>query len=201
APAVLAVDIYDKGGLTPNLSPDFCRIWVVIEGYLNLLLLAAIHILMVMRVHALWGNQRKLRYALTIAYILYFTSSFGILTAGLLETARTIQFERLLVHACWTTIPRYLWSVWIPALILECIIFALTAIRAWQYSNDGMQIPIVHALYRDGFQYFIGIMRILHIVSATGVVHCAPNAGRPAEIWYHGFQDRTEPSIVLRQSK
>ncbi|KAG8794720.1 hypothetical protein FRC12_022235 [Ceratobasidium sp. 428] len=50
------------------------------------------------------------------------------------------------------------WSVWIPALILECIMFALTAVRAWQYSKDGMQIPIVKALYRDGFQYFIGIM-------------------------------------------
>ncbi|KAG9080621.1 hypothetical protein FS749_007956, partial [Ceratobasidium sp. UAMH 11750] len=107
-PAVLAVDIYDKGGLTRRVGRDFCRVWVIIEGYLNLLLLASIHVLMVMRVHALWGNQRRLRHALVIAYILYFVTSFAILTAGLLETARTIKFEPFLVHACWTVIPKYL---------------------------------------------------------------------------------------------
>ncbi|KAG8714460.1 hypothetical protein FRC09_017588 [Ceratobasidium sp. 395] len=176
APAVLAVDIYDKGGLTRNLSRDFCRLWVVIEGYLNLLLLAAIHVLMVMRVHALWGNQRKLRHVLVIAFTLYFVTSFAILTADKsVPPLGTIKFEHLLLHACWTTIPRYLWSVWIPALILECIMFALTAVRAWQYSKDGMQIPIVKALYRDGFQYFIGIMCIVYVVSIVGVVYRAPN--------------------------
>ncbi|KAG8717797.1 hypothetical protein FRC08_006630 [Ceratobasidium sp. 394] len=53
------------------------------------------------------------------------------------------------------------WAVWIPAVILECFIFTITAIRAWQYSTSAVayiQLPLVRTLYRDGFQYFIVIM-------------------------------------------
>ncbi|QRV78145.1 hypothetical protein RhiJN_06160 [Ceratobasidium sp. AG-Ba] len=42
APVVLAIDIYDKGGLTRHVSRTFCRNWVMVEGYLNLSLLAAV---------------------------------------------------------------------------------------------------------------------------------------------------------------
>ncbi|QRV92941.1 hypothetical protein RhiJN_20959 [Ceratobasidium sp. AG-Ba] len=50
---------------------------------------------MLMRLHALWGNQRKIRYISIIAFLLYFASSFAILTAGLLETARTVSYASL----------------------------------------------------------------------------------------------------------
>ncbi|KAG9085954.1 hypothetical protein FRC06_003346 [Ceratobasidium sp. 370] len=177
APVVLAVDIYDKGGLTRHVSREFCRTWVIIEGYLNLLLLAAIHVLMVMRVHALWGNQRWLRHVLVVAYSLYFATSFAILTAGLLEIART------------------------------CIIFALTAVRAWQYAADGMQLPIVHALYKDGFQYFIGIMLCTLFPSlvwsiAPPTLVALPKYGTMGNYYQRvGIQDRAQSSSVLCQSE
>ncbi|KAG8717796.1 hypothetical protein FRC08_006629 [Ceratobasidium sp. 394] len=42
-PLVLAVDVYDKGGLARHLTIPYCRTWFIMEGYLNFLLLASVH--------------------------------------------------------------------------------------------------------------------------------------------------------------
>lgn len=157
-PLILAVDVYDKGGLTKHLDERFCHIWFIMEGYLNFMLLAAVHALMTMRVNVLWGNKRKMRCFLIAAYTLYFTVTFAILTPGMFQAVGGIKPEEILLHSCWGKIVGYFWLIWVPALVLECIIFTLTAIRAWQDSTTDLQPPIMRTLYRDGFQYFIVIM-------------------------------------------
>ncbi|KAG9075163.1 hypothetical protein FRC06_010241, partial [Ceratobasidium sp. 370] len=107
-PLVLAVDVYDKGGLARHLTTPYCRTWFIMEGYLNLCLLASVHgkpiillpmvilitlqiapALMLMRANALWGNSTRMRRGLVAAYILYLTSTFALLTAGLFQTVVT----------------------------------------------------------------------------------------------------------------
>ncbi|KAF8596169.1 hypothetical protein BDV93DRAFT_528223 [Ceratobasidium sp. AG-I] len=157
-PLILAVDVYDKGGLSKHLDERFCQIWFILEGYLNFMLLAAVHALTAMRVNVLWGNKPKMRCALIIAYILYFSITFAILTPAMFQSVATIKPEEILLHSCWGKIVGYIWLIWIPALVLELMIFTLTAIRAWQDSAANLQLPITRTLYRDGFQYFVVIM-------------------------------------------
>ncbi|KAG9105596.1 hypothetical protein FRC07_009160, partial [Ceratobasidium sp. 392] len=71
-PLVLAVDIYDKGGLASFLPQSFCVNWYYGESLWNLLSFGMIHGLVALRVHAIWGRPRWLSITLIILYILYF---------------------------------------------------------------------------------------------------------------------------------
>ncbi|KAF8596179.1 hypothetical protein BDV93DRAFT_611045 [Ceratobasidium sp. AG-I] len=177
-PLILAVDIYDKGGLTKNLDNQFCKVWFVVEGYLNFLLFAVIHGIMVMRVSALYGNRKEVSIPLYTAYALYFLSTFSIVTPGMLQAvskldsrvafcciphiasrpAESFYSENMLLHACWGKLVDYFWVTWIPALLLETLVFCLTAWKAWQHSQANMNVPVAKTLYRDGFQYFFVIV-------------------------------------------
>ncbi|CEL54322.1 hypothetical protein RSOLAG1IB_06972 [Rhizoctonia solani AG-1 IB] len=157
-PLILAVDIYDKGGLTKELNTQFCKIWFVAEGYMNFLLLAVIHFLMVMRVNALYGKRQKIAYTLHIAYALYFIATFSIVTPGMLQAVKTFYAENQFLHVCWGQLVDYFWITWVPALLLETFIFGLTAYKAWTYSREQMIVPVARTLYRDGFQYYIVIL-------------------------------------------
>ncbi|CAE6338959.1 unnamed protein product, partial [Rhizoctonia solani] len=157
-PLILAVDIYDKGGLTKELNTQFCKIWFVAEGYMNFLLLAVIHFLMVMRVNALYGKRQKVAYVLHIAYVLYFIATFSIITPGMFQAVKTFYAENQFLHVCWGQLVDYFWVTWVPALCLETFIFGLTAYKAWTYSREQMVVPVARTLYRDGFQYYIVIL-------------------------------------------
>lgn len=157
-PLILAVDVYDKGGLTEKLNGNFCKIWFVAEGYMNFLLLAAVHALMVMRVGALYGNRRHVQYFLCTTYALYFLATFSILTPGMFQAVKTFYPEDKFLHVCWGKLTDYFWLTWVPALILESLVFALTAFKAWTHVQESMHVPIARTLYRDGFQYFIVIL-------------------------------------------
>ncbi|KAF8746992.1 hypothetical protein RHS02_00426, partial [Rhizoctonia solani] len=170
APLILAVDIYDKGGLTRQLNTQvrvlsvtlvylvvlkntqFCKVWFVAEGYMNFLLLAVIHFLMVMRVNALYGKRRKIAFTVHIAYVLYFIATFSIVTPGMFQAV----MQTSLLEA--STAESGFWVTWLPALFLETFLFGLTAYKAWTYSREKMVVPVARTLYRDGFQYYIVIL-------------------------------------------
>ncbi|CAE6461802.1 unnamed protein product [Rhizoctonia solani] len=157
-PLILAVDIYDKGGLTEQLNTQFCKVWFVAEGYMNFLLLAVIHLLMVVRVNALYGKHQKITYLLYTAYALYFTTTFAIITPGMFQALKTFYAENQFLHVCWGQLVDYFWLVWVPALVLETFLFGLTAYKAWSYSQEQMNVPVARTLYRDGFQYYVVII-------------------------------------------
>ncbi|KAJ1302543.1 hypothetical protein OPQ81_002860 [Rhizoctonia solani] len=174
-PLILAVDIYDKGGLTRQLSTRFCKIWFVAEGYMNFLLLAVIHcmdtnsslltpyqsvpiVLMVIRVNALYGKRKKIARVLYTAYALYFVATFSIITPGMFQALKTFYAENQFLHVCWGKLVDYFWLTWVPALALETLVFGLTAYKAWSFSREKMNVPVARTLYHDGFQYYIVVL-------------------------------------------
>ncbi|CAE6469176.1 unnamed protein product [Rhizoctonia solani] len=192
-PLILAVDIYDKGGLTEHLNTQFCKIWFVAEGYMNFLLLAVIHLLMVIRVNALYGKRKKIASVLYTAYALYFIATFSVLTPGMIQTLKTFYAENQFLHVCWGTIVGYFWLTWVPALALETLVFGLTAYKAWLYSQEQMNVPVARTLYRDGFQYYIVVMLctlfpLLVWTEAPSTLHAMPKYAGMAIINVMGFR-------------
>ncbi|KAG8698239.1 hypothetical protein FRC09_007338 [Ceratobasidium sp. 395] len=51
-----------------------------------LVLVVDVYALMLMRANALWGNTIRIRRALIAAFVLYLTSTFALLTAGMFQT-------------------------------------------------------------------------------------------------------------------
>ena len=68
------------------------------------------------------------------------------------------------LNVCFGHIVTYVYWVWVPPLILEATLFALTVLKAIRQSRESVRImPVAQVLYRDGFIYFVVISRKLFI--------------------------------------
>ncbi|KAG9109210.1 hypothetical protein FRC07_008354, partial [Ceratobasidium sp. 392] len=47
------------------------------------------------------------------------------------------------------------WTCWIPALLFESFLFALTVMKAIEHSKESINTPVLYVLYRDGAVYFV----------------------------------------------
>ncbi|CUA70844.1 hypothetical protein RSOLAG22IIIB_04326 [Rhizoctonia solani] len=154
-PIILAIDVYDKGGLASHLSTQFCQVWFVIEGYLNVLSFAGS--LVAMRVYAVWGRRKWVSILLWSGGTLYIVGTLSIISPGLFQILDQVA-PNPIFNVCFGTITTYFWTVWIPPIIFEVIIFTLTIIKAIEHRHKNVKTPVAYTLYRDGFLYFIVIM-------------------------------------------
>ncbi|KEP46762.1 dephospho-CoA kinase [Rhizoctonia solani 123E] len=157
-PIILGVDLYDKGGLASHLSIKFCQVWFVIEGYLNVLSFAAVHALVAMRVNAVWGRRKWVTILLWTGGTLYIVGTLSIISPGIFQVLVMKVAPNPIFNVCFGTITTYFWTVWIPPIIFEVIIFTLTIIKAIEHRHKNVKTPVAYILYRDGFLYFLVIM-------------------------------------------
>lgn len=156
-PIILGIDLYDKGGLASHLSVDFCQKWFVIEGYLNVFSFAAVHALVAMRVNAVWGRRKWVTILLWVTGGLYMVGTLAIISPGLFQVLDQVA-PNPIFNVCFGTITTYFWTVWIPPILFELVIFSLTIIKAIEHRHRNVKTPVAYTLYRDGFLYFIVIM-------------------------------------------
>ncbi|KAG8954746.1 hypothetical protein FRC04_011179 [Tulasnella sp. 424] len=156
-PVVLAVDIYDKLGGAKDLSVAVIVTWVVGELVLHVSSHASIHALVVIRVNALWGNRPMIRWPLYGTWLMYFVLTLSIaLAAGIVNIA-TFRPDPV-INICYSIVGNFVFWVWVPPLILEFVLFALTVAKAFQQNRRVISsMPIAYVLYRDGALYFIVI--------------------------------------------
>ncbi|KAB5591497.1 hypothetical protein CTheo_5054 [Ceratobasidium theobromae] len=175
-PIILGIDMYDKGGLASHLTGKFCQRWFVTEGYLNVLSFAAVHALVAMRVNAVWGRRKWVTTLLWISGILYLVGTLAIISPGMFQVLDQVT-PNPIFNVCFGTITSYFWTVWLPPIIFEIIIFSLTIIKAVEHRHKNVKTPVAYILYRDGFFYFLIIMsaydrtcRICRQIDGAGLV-------------------------------
>ncbi|KAG9019169.1 Phosphotransferase enzyme [Tulasnella sp. 427] len=177
-PLVLIVDLYDKMGVTTDLtvgvivsphkfltcSTTFlhpfrcsCKTWVVGEIVFHVLSHASIHALVVIRVIALWGGQPLVRWSLYAGWLVYFAITFSIaLATGIIHIASFRPAP--IINICFSVVGNFVFWVWVPPLILEFALFGLTIVKASKQSHRAITtMPIAYVLYRDGALYFVVI--------------------------------------------
>ncbi|RDX54440.1 hypothetical protein OH76DRAFT_962163 [Lentinus brumalis] len=152
-PIMLALDIYESFG-NAAASITFCKVWTVVQGYLTIASYISIHAIVAWRVYAIYNGQRWVCRLLWIAGFLNFAISAGITTASLIPT---IAHLRPYHHACVGSAPNYIWSIWLPSVVFETLLFALT-IRAMFIQGQRESLSSLSLLlYRDGMLYFIAV--------------------------------------------
>ncbi|CAE6354585.1 unnamed protein product [Rhizoctonia solani] len=156
-PIVLAIDLYDKGGIATYSSHTFCITWYFAEAMWYIVSFGITHVLVAMRVMAIWGRPRWIVFLLSSLWLAYFCSTLGILLASLITKAHTVHFEPLL-RVCYLNIAPFLWSCWIPPLLLEIVLFTLSCIQALRAGKFTPRTPIIHVLFRDGALHFVVIL-------------------------------------------
>ncbi|KAH7101632.1 hypothetical protein BKA62DRAFT_171912 [Auriculariales sp. MPI-PUGE-AT-0066] len=176
-PAILAVDLYDKGGLstgmTQQMPVDVAIRWLGDPYFLRLDTLSVDatrfwigwsaadyhdHLgIVTLRVWTVYGRSRRLLAVFLVAFLAYFATTAYIWAISAAVISKTIFPSPVIVHICYTVIPDYMWWLWVPSIIYECVIFFATLWKAWEHHRVNLNTPILSVLYRDGFIYFFVI--------------------------------------------
>ncbi|KZW00921.1 hypothetical protein EXIGLDRAFT_761215 [Exidia glandulosa HHB12029] len=110
-----------------------------------------------LRVWTLYGRSRLVLFVFILLFSAYFGATAVVWGLAAAEISETIYPSPLLVNLCYTVIPPWMWYLWLPSIVFECVIFLLTVYKAWQHWQTDINTPILTVLYRDGFVYFFVI--------------------------------------------
>jgi len=155
-PLMLVVDLFEMFGL-PSASPTvatFCKVWTAVQGYLTIASFMSIHVIVALRVYAMHNGRKWIGRTLWIACTIYFLSSTSIITVA---TAHLIPGLEPELHSCVGKIPSYLWLAWLPSVIFESILFALTVYAMMAGNRRRSFNTLTLILYRDGLLYFFAV--------------------------------------------
>ncbi|KAG8960142.1 hypothetical protein FRC03_007007 [Tulasnella sp. 419] len=157
APLVLAVDVYDKGGMAKILSGQFCASWFWIESYMQIMFHAMIHAIVALRVRAIWGLKPFINWILGISFVFYLSVTVTLTALGNAPLTARFYFNELF-HLCYVDkLTEWFYWVWVPSLLFEAVLFTLTIVKAIQYRRRNTLLPVTRILYRDGIIYFVVI--------------------------------------------
>ncbi|KAL5526524.1 hypothetical protein ACEPAF_8248 [Sanghuangporus sanghuang] len=144
-PLMLAVDIYDRLGLASSPSH---------HAYLTFISFMSLHGLVAMRIHALFGGGKRMKLLLWSSWVVYVILTMILLGIALWHGQATLTVEPYF-NTCYEEISSMLWTVWLPSLLLESLLFTLTTLKAIREAKNNVYHPITSILYRDGILYFL----------------------------------------------
>jgi len=153
-PFTIAFGIYGWSGQATWISVDSCKIYVLVDAYTMLAFFCSLHWMVAMRAWALWSRTLTTGLVIWGSFFLYLGSTVAITAKALLTYKPTPVFG---TNVCYGDLPNYLWTIWLPSIVFETVIFGITALKAVQHSKKRVETPILTVLYRDGFLYFIFI--------------------------------------------
>ncbi|KAI0826672.1 hypothetical protein BC628DRAFT_250289 [Trametes gibbosa] len=152
-PVVLALDIYESFG-NAAASIVFCKVWTVIQSYVTIVSYISIHATVAWRLYAIFNGKAWVAWVLWIAGFLNFAISAGITTASLVPIIANLRPYH---NACVGSVPNYIWSIWLPSVFFETLLFGLT-ITAMLYQGQHRSLTSLSLLlYRDGMLYFVAV--------------------------------------------
>ncbi|KAI0311641.1 hypothetical protein OF83DRAFT_741591 [Amylostereum chailletii] len=165
--------IYNRGRLS-------CTFWYRWQGWTNVCISAALtEIILILRLRALYANDRRVTVVVVVCFILTTCASALImgfaLSSGHGFTVDVIEWEGHL-YCIGTNIPKFLPAYFGPVFAFEALLGGLAAykwIRDTSGANRGMVIPaLMKTLVRDSCVYFIW-MTAMYSVTAT-IWACVP---------------------------
>lgn len=154
-PWILFVDAYEFLCLSESSSLVFCKTWTILQGYCTVSSYLSAHVLVAMRVYAIYGGRRWIRIVLWTAGTILTVSGLILCTVGLVATIAAMQPDDIV---CVSIIPSYLWTAYLPSVIFETVLFALTMHVAVSRMSAREDISdLLLTLFRDGILYFLAV--------------------------------------------
>ncbi|CAL1711026.1 unnamed protein product [Somion occarium] len=150
-PLMLIVDIYEFFGVADD-SEMFCKVWTCLQSFLTVASFMSIHVIVALRIYALYNGRRWIGRLLWTSGTIYLLSSASIIT---IAQVQLIPDLKPIHHACVGAIPSYLWAAWLPSVIFESLFFGLTLYAMFDSDRRHSLNTLSLILYRDGMLYFI----------------------------------------------
>ncbi|KIO28003.1 hypothetical protein M407DRAFT_22770 [Tulasnella calospora MUT 4182] len=144
--------------------PKFCKAWVVVNGFAEISSIATSDLLLLLRIHVLWGNRREIVIGTLALYILSYASVAASGLAAAIEVVPHLRFDPL-ARQCFTDHkPKVLPVQWAATLALELFVLFMTAVKVLEHRrSDQILTPLMKALFYDQLAYYIIIARELDL--------------------------------------
>ncbi|KAG9018797.1 hypothetical protein FRB90_009448 [Tulasnella sp. 427] len=147
--------------------PQYCKWSINVGGFIEVFSLAISDLLLLYRLHALWGGRRSIVYS---TYALYFIAYSCIASVGMVSAIGLyphLHYDHWAKTCASDYKPAAMTVIWSFALFCEIVVFVLTAARALRL-RQGAQLrsPVVTSLYGGQFIYYL----IIIIVRAFNLV-------------------------------
>ncbi|KZP07957.1 hypothetical protein FIBSPDRAFT_1052678 [Athelia psychrophila] len=152
-PWLLLVDGYEFFFLESSFR--FCKIWTIFQAYLTVASYGCAHFLVAMRVYAIYGGARWMRISLWTAACIFVIVGLAIGTSGTLEVISTMVPQD---GVCISSIPKYMWTAYLPSVLFESALFFLTVYAAISKMTARQDVSdLMLKLIRDGMLYFVAV--------------------------------------------
>ncbi|KAJ7188605.1 hypothetical protein C8R46DRAFT_25961 [Mycena filopes] len=146
---------------SPDLTPSFhftphdCFIWQVYQGIATVLVFAAVDYVLILRVYALYHNNRTIRQLVLAAFVLELAG----MCVGLGLSLPGIQFDDIcLVTGISSALLIYAGAT----LLFQSLLFALTAFKFGQAVREGWaDTPLLSLVARDGTWAFFLLFAVV----------------------------------------
>ncbi|KAG9011168.1 hypothetical protein FRB94_009094 [Tulasnella sp. JGI-2019a] len=199
-PAMLVLDLYDKLGFATHLTLSrILSSWVIGDVSLHALSQAAIHVLVAIRVNALWGNRRGIRIFLITFWVAYLITTLGISLTAVIQDRGTF-YPHPIVHSCVGDLGSYVWTVWISPLVLEAVLFSMTVAKMVRNQQWIITVPLAYILYRDGLIYFV-IIALCSVFNLVVWKSCPASLFALAKYFSLGLVNTMASRMVLNLRK
>ncbi|KAG8863492.1 hypothetical protein FRB96_008232 [Tulasnella sp. 330] len=137
------------------IAVDLCDVWIWAESILQILSLAIAHALVAIRVRVLWNNEPRVKTLINVAGAAYLITTL-VLTNWIVNGFQPTVGWLSTLNLCYAAIPHSAAWIFVPSLLLECLLFGLTVTRAIQHRQRDLSVTtgVVGVLYRDGCAVF-----------------------------------------------
>ncbi|KLO19622.1 hypothetical protein SCHPADRAFT_51402 [Schizopora paradoxa] len=157
---VTSVDISFNGNLCTGIS--------LFKAITGLLLGLSVEVVMLLRVHALYGSRRRILLFLATAYIIEFTTASTIIALTLREilySSGPVVFNEIPMNAPLTgcnpiSVPSYFSLYWLALLSFQSILFVMMAVNmirsrlAWRGLEGIGRARLLTIFFRDGTVFY-----------------------------------------------
>ncbi|KAG2072385.1 hypothetical protein BDR04DRAFT_1230524 [Suillus decipiens] len=165
----------EEAGLLTHDSQKFCQCFAVFTTCFMFISIESIHILVLVRAWAIWGTRKRVMSILAWSYVGYVVTL--LVSSAYSVHAANIRYLFLdVIQVCVTTMPDYVWLVYVGSFILDTVLFVLTMRSLRIHSREFQHLypsSILHVLFRDAIIFFIASMfsNALIIASWTAFAH------------------------------
>ncbi|KAG8936849.1 hypothetical protein FRC02_010711 [Tulasnella sp. 418] len=168
-PIFIAINMYDKGGGAQYISDTlYVAISRIPSSNANHMPQLLTHALVALRVSALWGKNYVLKIIISVLFVLYLIATLVVATFVGKQSSPSFHFDKTM-HMCIGEISEEAFWTWVPALLFESVLFALTIVKAIHYRRSSFSMHVAQTLYRDGIIYFIviALCTIFNVIAWT----------------------------------
>lgn len=154
----------------PNAKPQFCDRGIRASLVLEVIALAVIQAILVLRIWYLFSKNVIARCIAVASFVTAtaITVTYVALSFGDLNSI-AISIPGLRILGCTSPPPRKFWRFFLPSLILHTILFVCTTVHAISSREFLHSTPITKRLFRDG-GLFYGVVFLVVAFSAIGAI-------------------------------